>query len=54
MPQMKEALAELALMNWTLAALTLTLKPQQLGAISNDIPENDYTRLYPSSSPSPD
>ena len=30
---MKEVLAELALMNWTLAALTLTHKPQELGAI---------------------
>jgi len=29
---MKEVLAELALMNWTLAALTLALKPEQLGA----------------------
>jgi hypothetical protein len=34
---MKEAQAELALMNWTLAALTLTLKPEQLGATNNDI-----------------
>jgi hypothetical protein len=34
---MKEVLAELALMNWTLAALTLALKPEQLGATNNDI-----------------